>query len=47
MTLSFGLWSSSSGRFFVLTRIYLRGRWTPFCYMRKRYTTWLGYWRTS
>jgi hypothetical protein len=47
IALNFDTWSSSSGRFFVLTRIYWRCRWTPFCSVRKRYSTWLGFWRAS
>jgi len=46
--LNFGKWNSSHGRFFVATRIYWRGyRWTPFCWLQKRYDTWFGYWRNE
>ena len=33
----FGRWSSSSGRWLVWQRIYLRGRWTPFVRVWRRY----------
>lgn len=40
-----GRWDHAAGRFFTLTRIYRRGRWTPFCHIKKRYASWLGYWQ--
>lgn len=43
ITLGFGKWHSASGIFFVRARIYWRGRWTPFCTIRKRYSSWLGF----
>lgn len=43
--ISLGRWFSASGRFFIRTRIYWRGRWTPFCRIRKRYRSWFGYWQ--
>jgi hypothetical protein len=35
--LSFGKWSSSSGRWFVRTRIYFHGHWTPLVRIKIRY----------
>jgi hypothetical protein len=33
----FGRWSNSAGDYFIWKRIYWRGKWTPFCWVRKRY----------
>jgi len=44
ITISMGRWITYGGRFFLLRRIYWRGRWTPFCRVYKRYDSWLGYW---
>jgi hypothetical protein len=41
----FGTWNNAAGRFFVSTRIWRKGYiWTPFVKVRKRYTSWFGYW---
>ena len=32
-----GIWSHAAGEFFVRTRIYRRGRWTPFVRVRWRH----------
>jgi hypothetical protein len=45
VVLSLGKWSTSAGMFFVRERIYLKGRWTPFCRIKKRYATWFGYFK--
>ena len=43
--LRWGRWSHCAGRFLIWTRIFVKGyRWTPFCCVRKRYASWLGYW---
>ncbi len=39
-----GSWSGSSGVFLRWERIYWKGHWTPFCHVRRRYRSWLGYW---
>lgn len=44
IVLCLGSWNNSAGRFFILTRVRWRGRSTPFCRIRKRYKSWLGYW---
>lgn len=31
ITLAFGRWEASAGRFCTLWRIYIKGHWTPFC----------------
>jgi len=49
--LSFSFWSSASGMFFIRERVYAkwgwgsRFGWTPFVKLRKRYPTWLGYFK--
>jgi hypothetical protein len=44
--ISFGRWGHKGGRFLVWERIWWRGwRWTPFCRVKKRYDSWLGWWR--
>lgn len=35
--IALGKWSSASGRWFIRERIYHRGRWTPFVFVRWRY----------
>jgi hypothetical protein len=45
--LSFARWSSASGVFFVRERIYRNGRWTPLVKVRKRYKSWLGFFRSE
>lgn len=46
--ISFGRWNHSAGHFFIQERIYRKGYiWTPFVRVRRRYSSWLGYWRSS
>lgn len=43
--LSFGRWSTMDGSFLSWKRIYVRGyRWTPFCWVTRRYPTTREYW---
>ena len=45
IVIRFGRWSSQAGMFFVCERIYWKGwKWTPFCRVRKRYASWVGFW---
>jgi len=45
ITVHLGRWCDAAGPFFALRRIYWRGKWTPFCRIRKRYPSWRGYWQ--
>jgi hypothetical protein len=45
--LSFARWSSSAGCVLLCQRIYVRGHWTPFVTVRRRYpwrSFWFGVW---
>lgn len=44
--INFAKWNNSAGRFLTWERVYRKGYiWTPFCHIRKRYNTWLGFWK--
>jgi hypothetical protein len=43
--ISFARWSGKHGYFLSWYRIFRRGYiWMPFCRVRKRYSSWLGFW---
>ncbi len=44
IAISFGRWNYAAGIFLTWERLRLKGLWTPFCRIRKRYASWLGFW---